>query len=108
MDTQIPKALLAWFWPTTDESDVPLARRLHLLAIILNDRLRVQIREKLGDSYSPRAGNDNSDTFRDFGFINAQSVIDPAKAALLEETIAAIADDLAKNGVSEDELARAK
>jgi zinc protease len=106
--TEIPKGGIAFYWPTTDDRDVHVYRGLILLGGILSDRLRVQIREKLGDSYAPQAGSTSSDTYRDYGFMKAFVTIDPAKAKLLDETIAAIADDLAKNGVSEDELARAR
>ena len=106
--SEIPKGVLSIYWPTTDARDVRLARRLNMLANVFNDRLRVQIREKLGDSYSPNAGSDSSDTYHDFGFITAQSIIDPDKSAFLDKTITAIAGDLATNGVTNDELARAK
>ena len=107
-DSKLPKGILAVLWPTTDALDAPTARRLALLTKVLSDRLRVQIREKLGDSYSPFATNTASTTYPGYGYILAYVTIDPAKAQLLDDTISAIADDLIKNGVTDDELTRAK
>ena len=54
--TEIPKGIVALFWPTTDSRDVHVARRLSVLANVLTDRLRIRIREELGGAYSPYAG----------------------------------------------------
>jgi len=106
--SEIPKGYVALFWPTTDSRDIGITRRLSVLAEVLNDRLRVKIREELGDAYSPDAGSDPSDTYHHYGYITALVAVDPAKAATVTEAILEIADDLAAHGVSEDELERAK
>jgi zinc protease len=106
--TEIPKGLVTVFWPTTDSRDVRVARRLSLLAEILSDRLRVKVREEMGDAYSPQAQSAPSDTFVNYGFVLAQIVIDPAQAQKIVDTILAIASDLQKNGATPDELTRAK
>ena len=106
--SEIPKGLVAVFWPTTDGDEVKRTRRLDLLASVLNDRLRVKIREELGGTYSPSAHSFASDTFPGYGYFTAAVDVDPAKAAQITESIIALADDLAQHGVTEDELARAK
>ena len=106
--TEIPKGLVTIYWPTTDARDVRLARRLALLAEILSDRLRVKIREEMGDSYSPEAGSAPSDTYTHYGFLLAHISIDPAQAQKIVETVLALAADLQKNGSTPDELERAK
>ncbi len=106
--SEIPKGYVALFWPTTDSRDIGITRRLSVLAEVLNDRLRVKIREELGDAYSPDAGSDPSDTYHDYGYITALVAVDPAKAPAVMEAILEIADDLAAQGASEDELERAK
>ena len=105
--SKVPKALNLVLWPTADRSDIKLTRRLNVLGEILGDRLRVKIREEMGEAYSPNAGADASDTWKDFGQIMAVSPGDPAKSTEVITKIIAIADDLAKNGVTEDELGRA-
>jgi zinc protease len=74
----------------------------------LNDRLRVKVREEIGGSYSPRADNLASDTFPGWGYILASIDVDPAKAGQISDVVIKLADDLAKNGVTEDELTRAR
>jgi zinc protease len=106
--TEIPKGLVTIYWPTTDARDVRIARRLTLLAEILSDRLRVKVREEMGDTYSPEAYSDPSDTYVNYGFLLAQISIDPAKAQKIADTVLALAVDLQKNGVTPDELTRAK
>ena len=106
--TQIPKGLVTIYWPTTDARDVKVTRRLILLSEIFSDRLRVKIREQMGDAYSPEAVSAPSDTYRDYGFLLAQITVDPAQAPKIVDTVLAIAADLQKNGATPDELERAK
>jgi zinc protease len=96
------------FWPTTDGRDAKVARRLNLLAEVLADRLRVKVREEIGGAYSPGAGSNASDVYRNFGYISANLTVDPAKAQEISDITVALADDLFRNGVSEDELNRAR
>ena len=79
-----------------------------MLAAVLNDRLRVKVREEIGATYSPRAGSNASDVFPGYGYFSANVDVDPPMAAKVAELVAAAADDLARNGVTEEELNRAK
>jgi zinc protease len=106
--TEIPKGLVTIYWPTTDSRDIRIGRRLTLLAEILSDRLRVKVREEMGDAYSPESYSAPSDTFLNYGFLLAEISIDPARAQKIVDTVLAIAADLQKNGVTPDELTRAK
>ncbi len=107
--TEIPKAVVALFWPTTDGRDIHVQRRLQLLASVLDDRLRVAIREKLGDAYAPEAGSDTSDTFPGYGLMIAEvGGAAPERAAEIARAVRGIAADLQAHGVSADELTRAK
>lgn len=83
-------------------------RRLNLLADILSDRLREEIREKLGASYSPQASANGSTAIENFGFIIAYSVGTPEDVVKLATTATEIAASLAKSGATEDELDRAR
>ena len=106
--TEIPKGLVTLYWPTTDARDVKIARRLGLLAEILSDRLRVRVREEMGEAYSPGAFSAPSDTYTHYGFMLSQITVDPAQARKVADTALAIAADLQKNGVTPDELERAR
>lgn len=106
--TEIPKGAVQLFWPATDNRDVHVARRLALLASVLNDRLRVKIREEMGDTYSPDAGASLSDTYRGFGHLLANATVAPDKARAVADAMKAAATSLFEKGVTEEELVRAK
>jgi zinc protease len=104
----VAKKVFSFHWPTTDARDIFRARRLAMLAEVFSDRLRKTVREELGGSYSPVAGSTPSDTYRDYGFILARVTLDPAEAERVRPAILAAAADLAANGVTEEELERAR
>ena len=106
--SEIPKGNVVIYWPTTDAFDVKRGRRLRVLAAVLNDRLRVKIREEIGGTYSPSAASSPSDTFPGYGYIQAACIVDPALAAKISDMIVVIGDDLSKKGVTDDELTRAR
>jgi len=96
------------YWPTTDGFDIKTNRRLTMLGRVLADRLRVKIREEIAGSYSPSAGSFASDTFAGYGYLQASCIVSPDDAEMILAAMVEIGDDLAKNGVSEDELDRAR
>jgi len=106
--TAIPKTTVALYWPTTDGMDVHIARRLSVLANVLDDRLRVKIREQLGGAYDPAAASEPSDAYPGYGMLLAEVTVDPVRAQEIANAIVAVAADLQANGVTADELARAK
>jgi zinc protease len=106
--SEIPKGTVVLYWPTTDSSDISRDRRLSILADVLTDRLRVKVREELGDTYGFSAGNNSSDIYRGYGYLAANVLVDPPKAQAMTDIIANLFDDVAQKGVSEDELERAK
>ncbi|MEY4089546.1 MAG: hypothetical protein RJB55_1817, partial [Verrucomicrobiota bacterium] len=108
ISSEIPKGVVSLYWPTTDASDIRRTRRLTMLASVFSDRLRVKIREEMGGTYSPRAGSSTSDTFTGYGYITSSIDVDPATAAKVREAVVDLADDLARNGVTTEELERAR
>jgi len=108
-ESEIPKAMAVAHWPTTDIFEIEKTRRLGMLSAILDDRLRVKIREDLGDAYSPFAHNLPSDTWKGYGYLFASVTVDPAQAEKVNTVIAGIAADLATGtSITADELERAK
>lgn len=93
-------------WPAPGARDVPLSRRVSVLAMILNERLRVKVREELGASYTPEVGSFTSDAFPDFGYVSALISVDPDRLAELGTLVVAIGDELAKGSISDDEFDR--
>jgi len=108
IDTEIPKGLVAVYWQTGDGTDVHRTRRLNILADALSDRLRVKVREQLGSTYSPSVGSFASDIFPGYGYLEAVVIVDPTKTKQIEDVVVSVAADMAANGITPDELDRAK
>lgn len=106
-ESEIPKSIAVVYWPTTDMSDIAKTRRLGLLSSVMRDRLRIKVREELGDAYSPYARNTSSETFTGYGYLFGYVEAAPAQAEPLADVIQSIGADLAANGISTDELERA-
>ena len=107
-ESKIPQGVAFTLWRTAGiRGNIREFRRLNLLASILSDRLREEIREKLGSSYSPNAGADGSDALEDFGYIISESIGKPEDLETLLNTMREEADKLATEGATDDELDRA-
>lgn len=105
--TQSNRALTTVNWPTTGQVDIKEVRRLSLLASVVSDRMRVRIREEIGEAYSPYAYNRSSEVYPEFGYLRALVGVDPEMSGTIEDILMDIAADLRENGVGEDELVRA-
>jgi zinc protease len=106
--TEIPKAVVRLFWPATDSRDVKISRRLRLLADVFADRLRVKIREEMGGTYSPNTASDLSETYPGYGWLVADATVAPTEARTIADAIKAVATKLQTDGVTDEELVRAK
>jgi zinc protease len=104
--TTVPKSLVLAVFRATDGIEAARRRRLHFLSQVLNDRLRVEIREKLGATYSPGASLDVSQVYPGDGKILIQAMSEPDKADELLEACFAVTDSLAKDGVTAEEVSR--
>lgn len=105
--TVIEKARVEVAWPTDDCWDIFANRRLSVLADILTDRMRTAIREETGQSYSQFAYHQASCVYPDYGALHAVVNAAPQEAETVAAQIRAIAADIVKNGVTEDEVRRA-
>lgn len=106
--SEIPKSFALVYWPTADMSDINRTRRLSVLASILDDRMRVLVREELGEAYSPFAHNVSSDVFIGFGYLFSMIEAAPAQVEKLTDLVAGIGSKLAAEGITQDELDRAR
>ncbi len=107
-DSKISQASAVTIWKGPGvRGNQKLFRRFNILADIYGDRLREEIREKLGASYSPNAGAAGSDAFEGIGYVMGESVGKPEDLALLLKTMRDLADEFAKTGATADELDRA-
>ena len=107
-ESKIPQAAATAVWKTDGmRGNIPEVRRLNVLSEIYGDRLREEIREKLGASYSPNAGAGGSDALEGFGYLIGQSIGKPDDIPLLLTTMETIAKELSGKGATQDELNRA-
>ena len=106
--TGIPTALVAIYWPTDDGTALHRSDSLHLLARVVEDRLRLKVREQLGDTYTPSAISIASEVYRHYGFLHAQVTVDPAKAESIARVMISLGGELAARGVPADDLERAR
>lgn len=106
--SEIEKAIAIVLWKADDATDRNLkkVRRAGILADILDERMRVELREKLGEAYSPFARATLSQTFKNKGSIMAYSPGKPANTEKVGNIIIQLADTLAKQGATQDELDR--
>jgi len=107
-DTEIPKAIAALYWPTGDMLDIQRTRRLTLLGSILDDRLRIKVREELGETYSPACYHVASDTFTGYGYMTAMIECKPEQASPISDLVIQIAAELATGPITADEFERAQ
>jgi zinc protease len=106
--TEIPRAYALAYWPTADMMDIKRTRRLVLLGQILDDRLRLKIREELGETYSPASYHNASDTFTGFGYMTAMASLKPEQVAVVEPMFLEIGAEIGAKGITEDEFKRAQ
>nr|XP_061797937.1 probable zinc protease PqqL [Nerophis lumbriciformis] len=106
-DSKIPNAASIAVWPIPDSiNEVKRPRRFNILASILSNRMREEIREKLGASYSPRAGANPHSTL-EMGMFQAIAQVKPEETEKYGKLMIELADKMARQGVSADELDRA-
>ncbi|MEP4076519.1 insulinase family protein [Haloferula sp.] len=108
-ESKIPQGRAILIWKTKGpRGNEEYFRRLNLLSDILGDRLREEIREKLGASYSPQAGVSGSSALDDFGYMITLSVGKPEDIEKLVSVSEKLAATLAEEGATADELDRAR
>lgn len=107
-DTTDPKALAVVYWPTTDFSQVSEVRRLFVLAKLLGSRVLERVRNNQGLTYTAQGEHAPSQAFPGFGFLYALVDAPPDKARALAEEIRSIGGALYRDGLTEDELERAR
>jgi zinc protease len=108
-ESTIPQAMALMLWKTVGQrGNAREFRRLQILASVLKERLREEIRENLGASYSPVAMADGSEALENLGFVLGQSVCNPEDIGKILNSMRSEAAALAADGASADELDRAR
>ena len=106
VDTHIPKALVMMAYPTDDFWNIQQTRRLSVLGEVFSDRLRRDIRVKLGAAYSPAAFNMPSRAYPGYGLFQTIITVNPGDAEKVIQDVKAIAAGLSEKTIAPDELRR--
>lgn len=102
------QAELRVYWPARDDNDLAEAMRLNLLSRVMQLMLTEELRENLGESYSPGAGASLSDDFPGYGHLYASSNVDFKDLPTTRAAIFRIAKALRDAPVDADLLGRAR
>lgn len=106
--SEIPRAAALVLWGIPGVGDnIAQARRFNIMAEILGDRMRKEIREELGATYSPSTGSSPSEVFPEFGNLIGFSIAKPEDLVKINEITVELGAALARDGADEDELERA-
>ena len=107
VESSVKRAISAAYWPTVDAHNVRLMRCLSLLSEVFKDKLRIQVRQELGETYSPYAYSTNSEVFKDYGFFCGLCLVDPQQADAVLHVILENAETLSES-MNEEALDRAR
>ena len=106
VDTHIPKSLVMMAYPTDDFWNIQRTRRLSVLGEVFSDRLRRNIRVKLGAAYAPAAFNMPSRAYPGYGLFQTIITVNPDDAGKVIQEVKSIAAALSEKTISPDELHR--
>jgi zinc protease len=106
IDSADSRAQVFLFYPLTDGLDPVRRRQQAFLGMVVDDRLRLEVRERLGAAYSPAAMADLSRVFPGFGLLMINASSDPDKVDVLVAACRQVAAELAEKGVTEEEMTR--
>lgn len=102
-----PQAFAIQVWPTTGQRDILEVRRLSILAEVLTDRMRIDIRENASAAYSAYANPVTRDGLLEFGYLQMFASVHPDNVDSVASMQRAIVDAVLKDGITDDELLRA-
>lgn len=105
--TSIPKALVVVAWPTTDLLHIESARRLGVLAEVLENQMIKVLRDEKGQIYSARATHKPSLAFPKYGYLYTVAVTHPKDAESVSKDMLALGHSLSQGAISQDEFEKA-
>jgi zinc protease len=95
-------------WALPAEHDHRTERKGELLAAVLGNRLETRIRHDMSATYSPRCNVTRSEFQPESGYLIASLTCGPSDSKRIGEIVEKIADELARTGVTKEELERAR
>jgi len=104
VETITPRAVVIVAWRSADWSAVKERRTLQIAAEILDARMRVEIREKRGLTYSSFSFTNESKEYPGTSFFATYFTADPDKAEQVAKLVREITEKLAKEGPTAEEM----
>jgi zinc protease len=104
IDTKIESGVVHAAFLTDDFWDIAQTRRLTLLSKVFSEKLRLLIREELGETYSPYVYNEPSMIFDDYGILHIVVEAKQEKHELVYEKITDIIRELTSERISRQDL----
>jgi zinc protease len=105
VDTITDRAVVTVGWRAADWKEVKERRLLQIAAQVLQPRLRDEIREKRGLTYSVWASSSAARSYPGTGFFSAYSLADPQKAPETLRLSRELMEKFAHTGPTEEEMA---
>ena len=103
IDTKIDTGVVHVAFLTDDYWDIMQTRRLSILSRVFSERLRIVIREDLGETYSPYVYNDPSMSFNGYGIMHVVVNVKPESHKFIYHKIKEIIYSLTTKGISKKE-----
>jgi zinc protease len=108
VETPESKAVVQVSWPGTDNNDFHRDRRIAVLGAVIEDRLRVKLREELGMTYAPSGDSWGSTVWPGYGYLFVEAIVAPRQADRTADLVHRIAEDIRLHGITDDEFNRAR
>jgi len=102
------QAILRMTWPTEDDSNFDDQLKLELLQRVVDVELTDDLREKLGQTYSPGVNAEESRTWRHYGTFTIAAPVAAAQVPAARQAMLATIARLAVSPVDPDTLLRAR
>lgn len=102
------QSAIAWVFPARSLNTVFLERRARLLADLLEERIRVRLRQELGSAYAPEAQLIMDESLPGLSYFVVYAEVDHQRTAEALAVLRAELDRLPRQGVTDDEFERIK
>lgn len=102
------QATLQLIWPTTDDSDLELNLTMELLERVAQLELQDELRERLGQAYSPDAGNSQSSIYPGYGTFSLTASLDVGQLEIARAAMQHVVQRLRSEATDADTLERAR
>ncbi|MEO6387737.1 MAG: insulinase family protein [Croceibacterium sp.] len=102
------QAIVRMIWPTRDDSDFAEVLKLELLENVVQIELTDQLREQLGQTYSPAVGASQSRTYPGYGTFTLAAGVDAGQVEATRAAMLETVQALVSTPVDADVLLRAR